>query len=231
MGGGPSRWPQQLFVRRENDSETVVSELEPMSRQCYRLKFLDISSKLELGKVGYAPMVGESAVHNVTGNPILFSNGQPVAMRQGIDRNYFIHAGGAPHRRITSITSFFSLAAQAGQCLYVLPADVNRILWRRWLHGFPAIGDKGMWISALFELAWQQAAGSSLSAARFAWSGSTNIPLDAQQEDGAATDSPADIPDPPAHWYSLIDDLVAASIAAIDILLAMGDDDRSSNAS
>ncbi len=96
MGGGPSRWPQQLFLRKEHRTESVVSELEPMSGQSYRLKMLDISSKLQFGDVQYAPIVGHRAVHNITGNPILFSDGQPVAMRQGINRNYFVHAGGAP---------------------------------------------------------------------------------------------------------------------------------------
>lgn len=233
MGRGPSRWPQQFFLRRENNTETVVSELEPTSGQSYRLKMLDISSKLQLGDVQYAPMVGHSAVHNITGNPILFSDGQPVAMRQGINRNYFVHAGGAPHERITSITSFFSLAAEAGQCLEGLPAHVNRILWHEWLDGFRTIGDKGMWISALFELAWQQTAGSSLAAERFAWSGTTSIPLDAwpqsrqQTENGAPIDALPDIPASPAHWYSVINDLVSASVAALDILLAIDDDDRS----
>lgn len=229
MGCGPSRWPQQFFVRTENNEETVVSELAPMSGQSYRLKMLDLSSKLRLGDVQFAPFVGENAVHNITGNPILFSNGEPVAMRQGIEQNYFVHAGGAPHQRITSISSFFSLAAQAGQCLESMPASVNRILWHQWLAGFRTIGDKGMWISALFELAWQPTPGPSLAAKKFAWSGTTNVALDElpqareQAKNGAGIDAVADIPDPPSHWYSVIDDLVSASIAAIDILLALGE--------
>ena len=32
----------------------------------------------------------------------------------------------------------------------------------------------------------------------------------------------ATIPDPPSHWYSVLDDLLSASIAAVDILLELG---------
>lgn len=227
MGDGPSRWPQQLFVRTAGESETIVSELEPMSNKCYRLKMLDISSKLKIDDAEFSPFVGEFAVQNNTGKPILYSDGQPVAMRRGINRHYFVHAGGEPHHRITSITSFFSLASRAGQCLLQMPPEANRRLWRDWLDGFPVIGDKGMWISALFELAWQQDPGSSLSATSYIWSGAKSIPLESiptSRQPAEEVESGGDaLEDSPAYWYSVIEDLVAASIAAVDILLAEDD--------
>ncbi|MDG2223677.1 MAG: hypothetical protein P8L85_20015 [Rubripirellula sp.] len=229
MGVGPSRWPQQLFTRSQAGREMGVAELASALPQSYRLKTLDVASKVELGGVMYTPAVGHDAIHNVTGNPILFSNGQPVALRTGVNRNYFVHAGGAAHERITNITSFFSLAAQAGQCLESLPTSVSRHLWRDWPDGFRTIGDKGMWVSALFELAWQQSAESQLTADRFTWIGTTNTRFDlspsASQQ--STSSNPADAstlaPVGPPHWYSVIDDLVSASIAAIEILLAVED--------
>lgn len=118
---------------------------------------------------------------------------------------------------------FFS---EAGRCLHGLPANVNRTLWHQWRDGFKAIGDKGMWISAVFEVAWHSALGTTLSAERFAWSGTTNRPLGAmpqQQQPGAIGAS--DVSGQSAHWYSVIDDLVPASIAVVDILLEADEDD------
>lgn len=208
MGGGPCNWPQQQFLRREGETETVVSDLAPESDKSYRLKFLDVASQLELGDATYSPIVGETPIQNVTGKPVLFSDGQPVAMRHGVERSYFVYAGGPPHRRITSVTSFFSLAGRAGQTLYGLPADVNQVVWRDWIDGFPTIGDKGMWISALFELAWQSSSDPALSAERYGWDGPTSTLIESSQSS-----------DLPAHWYSVIDDLVAASIVAAEFLL------------
>lgn len=233
MGVGPSRWPQQLFRRTENNVEAIVSDLAPTSNHSYRLKMLDIASKLQLGGAQYVPLVADKPVYNVTGKPVLYSDRRAVAMRRGVDRNYFIHAGGAAHERIKSITSFFSIAEQAGQCLYGLPDHVNRILWRQWPDGFRSIGDKGMWISALFELAWQPDARVPLVAERFSWDETTNTLLDEfPQQQNVNGDSlsdefddilSGDVPDEPAYWYSVLNELFAASVTAVDRLLAIDD--------
>lgn len=226
MGVGPSQWPQQLFLRIQDGREIGITELASKLPQSYRLKMLDVSSKVELGGILYTPIVGKETIHNVTGKPILFSSGEPVALRPGVNRNYFVHAGGAAHERITNITSFFALAARAGQCLEGLPSSVNRLIWQNWPEGFRAIGDKGMWVSALYELAWQQLPESKLSANRFSWAGTTNTQIDTppsakqQTTANAQTDLSTFAPSGPPHWYSVIDDLVGSSIAAVDLLLA-----------
>ncbi len=219
MGAGPSRWPQQYFLRKQGTQETVVSELDPTSDQSYHLRMLGLSSKLKFGEIEFVPIVGDEVIQNSTGDPILFSDGQPIAIRPGVNRNYFVHAGGEPHEQITSVTSFFSIASEAGQALLNCPASMNRVLWRQWPDGFRTIGDKGMWVSALFELAWQQQSDAPLVAQRYSWSGKTNILLEAMGQPGTQDD-----PGQPAHWYSVIGDLAAASVAALDLLIAIDAD-------
>lgn len=226
MGVGPSLWPQQLFLRSQDGRKMGIAELASKLPQSYRLKMLDVSSKVEFGGILYTPIVGKNTIHNVNGKPILFPSGEPVALRPGVNRNYFVHAGGAAHERITNITSFFAVAARAGQCLQSLPTSVNRLIWHDWLDGFRTIGDKGMWVSALFELAWQNLPESKLSANRYSWAGTTNTPIETttnanpQTTENAPTDLSMFVPSGPPHWYSVIDDLVGASIAAVNLLLA-----------
>jgi hypothetical protein len=92
------------------------------------------------------------------------------------------------------------------------------------------INDVALWVNAVFELAWQRFPGSPLNAQRFAWNGSTSIPLDAlsrfqqQANDGFRIDGIEGITN--SHWYSVIDDLMSASIAAIDVLLALPVEDE-----
>lgn len=224
LGSGPSREPEQLFLCRQDNEETVVSGIDRIWQENFQLKILNLGQTVKQGKTEYEPIVGERMLCDVSGNPILFSNGEPVALQPGINRSYMIYANERP----ASLKNFRSFSENAGRTLYGLPASVNRVLWRDWLDGFTTIESGAMWVSALFELAWQNIPGSTLIAKKLAWDGTTSIPLDAlphlrqQAKLGAKIGSLDSITDPPAHWYSVIDDLMAASVAAIDILLAIG---------
>ena len=227
--GGPRREPRQLFIKRENGEETVVSDVGELLQKSWQLRILDKSQKIRCGNAEYEPLVGDRPVYDLLGNPILFHDGDPVALQLGTSRNYTVYADAGPDRAAVC-ESFYSTAAEAGRGLYGLPADVNRILWRDWLDGFWMLDGTWMWINALFELAWQCFPGSPLTAKKYVWSGSARMPLDTlsllrrQGEHSGPMELLADIPDPPAHWYSVLENLPSASIAAVDILLAIGDE-------
>lgn len=84
------------------------------------------------------------------------------------------------------------------------------------------------WLWVIFDLAWSPIEGSPLAARRMAWAGNVSIPLDQvdsqRRMQGGRLDNPfgqalASIPDPPDAFFSVIEDLLAASYFAIDRLL------------
>jgi hypothetical protein len=77
------------------------------------------------------------------------------------------------------------------------------------------------WLYVLFDLAWAEIPGSPLrpSKGRTAWSGRTSIALDALPLFRARFKDIAERFSDHPSWYSVIDDLVQASVYAIDILL------------
>lgn len=229
LGGGPRRELRQLFTKRENGEETVVSDVGRLLQKDWHLRILDKSQRIRLCGAEYEPLAGDRPAHNIDGKPIVFSDGEPVAMRLGASRRYIIYADRSRPDRAAFCQSFHSTATDAGRCLQGLPPEVNRILWRDWLDGFTTIDDKAMWINSLFELAWLRLPGSPLAADKFAWSGTTSIPLDALPHLRRHAEPMAgitDIPDSPAHWYSVLENLLSASVAAVDALLAIGDETK-----
>lgn len=149
--------------------------------------------------------------------------------QKGILRSCRIYDERTPKRKESVWTPFNLIAEDAGRCLFGLPTNVNRQLWRDWLDGFEDIGGLSMWLNALFELAWQQVPGSPLFATKFAWDGTTGtsveLPILAL---GPNCDdlSPGLVKmvEKSTHCYSVLPDLVSASIAATYILLAFGND-------
>ena len=229
FGGGPRREPRQLFTKRENGEETiVVSDVGRLLQKGHQPRIPDKSKRIRNDDAEYEPLVGDRPVYDIGGKPIVFSDGEPVAMRLGAFRTYTIYGLGSAKDRAATCRSFYANAAEAGRSLHGLPAELNRILWRDWLDGFMEIDDPEFWVNALFELAWQRLPGSPLVAEKLAWQGQTSIPLDSlphvdslphfrEQVDKMG------IPDPAAHWYSVLDNLLSASVAAIDALLAIGE--------
>jgi hypothetical protein len=125
---------------------------------------------------------------------------------------------------------YFPIAADAGRCIRGLPYDVSNFLWSNWIPNEPFFEEvtcsqeKTYWLSALFELAWREIPGTSLHADKLVYAGPDrckNIPLCAWQtlSNGAKL---VDANNPPDHWYSVLDDLYTASVAAVDILLELG---------
>lgn len=224
---GPSlhRHPEQLFTEVGDEQQRLLTGVGRRIQEDWRLKILDLNQYVHIGKKTFAPAIGDSTAFNIDGNPILYSNGQAVAMQLGVNGQYRIYVENSKRDAgIEAEEIFTSLAKQAGSCLTGLPPQISQQLWRDWPDGFHMISEKGLWICAMFELAWQKVAGSPLAANRHVWWGAVNAPIDTihllrQRE-------PCDewlnnIPDPPTHWYSILDDLFIASVAAIDILLML----------
>jgi hypothetical protein len=184
----------------------------------------------EGNKLAVEPRIADKPVCDPTGEPILFSDGQPVSIELGATRQYEIYADGSTPERLAICEEFLSAAAQAGRCLHGLPDGVQRVVWRDWPDGFGKLNDGYLWINAVFELAWQHIPGSPLAADRWVWKGQQSATLDSLQhlrtmaKVQQALSWLNDIPDPPAHWYSVLEDLPSASVAAIDTLLAIDTD-------
>jgi len=219
-GTGPRREPEQLFLRMDGDGDTVVTGIGRLFQDNWQLKVIEPDYGCLMDGVMYWAFAADKAVPDIDGNPILSPSGKPSPIRQGCFRSHILYA-------TKSNTRFNSLATEAGRVLYGIPSEVNRVLWRDWLDGFRTLHDNCMWTNAVFELAWQQHSGSSLRARKMAWNGNASVPLDAlthmrsRGDAGGPNEWLDEIGDPPAHWYSVIDDLVSASIAAIDILLSI----------
>lgn len=175
--------------------------------------------------------------HELCGLPMVASESQILrhprtsdgSFDPGVRRNYKIHGDRERWQEYSAI------AEAAGSCLPGLPAHVTTFVWRDWLNGFDKQPDDTLWTYAVFELAWRRIPGSSLKAERFADVKGCRIPLDdipslradANQNDSSdppeVTGELANLPDDPPHWYSLLDDLLNASITAIDLMFAIAD--------
>jgi hypothetical protein len=77
------------------------------------------------------------------------------------------------------------------------------------------------WHFAVFDLARLKLRGSTLKSDRRAWTGGVSCKLDDLQDTRKSrlADAVAAIPDPPDRWYATLEDMLQASLAAIDILV------------
>ncbi len=220
MGAGPGREPEQLFIHRDEEGEKIVYGVGRLFQEDWRLKILDIGQAVQYDGKTYETFAADIPVHDVTGRPILFSNDEPVAIRQGCHRFFIAYSD-------ASATAYLKLASEAGRCLYGLPPAINRFLWSDWLVGFGEIDEQSLWTNALFELAWKHVPGSSLTARKFVWNENISVPLDAvpflrgRSAGGFSDDWLKRLGEPPAHWFSTLVDPVSASMAAIDLLLSL----------
>jgi hypothetical protein len=172
-------------------------------------------------------------LQDVRGNPLLNPKGENMPFRLGLTRYVFVQLQAGRLADVRSPHILSQLATDATNLLYRLPSHVARGLWRNWLGGFSKTRNAGhsLWFDALFELSWQGEPGSPLYARRSAWKENVSIGLIG---DGVFPRL-SDLPDPsmipndhgyPAAYFSKINDVVRASIAAIDELL---DRDKTAN--
>ena len=141
-----------------------------------------------------------------------------IASELGLRRTHRFFSAGRD-----SLDRYQEAAKSAGAIVEGLPTRLQRFLWERLPAGaYLANSPIGVWTDTVFELAWRDIAGVPLLARKFAWSGNLSVDLEELDSFLATTSQvPSEIKSPPDRWYSQIDDLFAASIAAIDVLLSI----------
>lgn len=187
-----------------------------------------------LGSADGIPLVADEPVLDRTGKPILLPDGRPAAIRRGYFRKCEYWVNRAPDDQLDGIPlagfdvedSYFGAASAASEVIRGLPIDVRRFLWSESLDGFRPGDDEALWTLALFALAWKRLPGTSLRAPRYTWTGNSRCELEAfpafikWRQAEATRPGMGDYPANPLAWYSVIDDMLTASVNAIDILLA-----------
>ena len=121
------------------------------------------------------------------------------------------------------------LAADAGRLLRDAPPEVIAQIGRKTHEAMPS-DDAQAWVGIVYSLAWRKHKGTALTASpKTLWNcngkSSVEVPLDnvpAWQQDEHMPPKVREAlaaNDPPRRWYSRLDDLAGASVAACDLLL------------
>ena len=180
------------------------------------------------------PIFTNFPIRDANGKPIENSVGEGFGWKFGFSRLYFEQ--GSPEFRGENREypgpSFSELASECSRLLFSLPADIAQSLWQNWAGGFDrrSNSDKYLWYDAIFELAWQGQPGDRLHADRYAPITNGSIGL---LGSGIFPRIPKSLFElgkiKVAHEYghpvqvvSKIDNVVRASVAAIDELLSRG---------
>jgi len=166
-----------------------------------------------------SPAIGERAILDVNGNPMVFPNGDPIAFRLGFTRVYNFY-GVDP----IGFHAFKGIARDAGICITKPPQLLFEFLWKDLPDGSNLARDPvSLWMDAIFELAWREIPGVPLVASeKSAWSENVSVAIRALSKfRHLIPEQASGFKDPPDHWYSIIDDVFTASIAAIDVLLTV----------
>ncbi len=179
------------------------------------------------------PAVGKKPFLDAEGKPMVYGDGKPVALYPGAQRTYSLYGkmfqGSDASSYSEAIDEYNDAATELGQLLNGLPEAARQVLWRDWPHGFVKPKPAGFWTNAVFELAWQELPASRLSAERFAWHENYQLKIDdlprMRTSDllsmGKFAELVERVGDPPAFWYSWINNIWRASINAIDLLISM----------
>jgi hypothetical protein len=117
---------------------------------------------------------------------------------------------------------YVRLAKDAGRTLRGITNELPTLPGPKYFDG----DDAALWFSTLFELAWRKIPGSPLVAEKFVGSGNSRCRLEsvpALRQTNFPADLAQHIPDPLTHWFSDLQDLLSASMSAIDIILNLPD--------
>jgi len=179
------------------------------------------------------PAICEKPFLDVDGQPMVLPDGKPIAMYPGGSRTYSLYGrqfpGSTEFDYSEAVDEYNDAAAELGLLLDDLPQAVGQTLWRGWSYGFSKPGPADLWTNAVFELSWQKHPASRLSAERWAWHENHKLKI-SDLPTMRTSDSPvvgmfAEVieraGDPPAFWYSWINNIWRASIATVDLLLVL----------
>lgn len=124
-----------------------------------------------------------------------------------------------------------------GRLLTELPIEAKAIVWREWPHNYRYLesATEGIWVNAVFELAFQKRKYSGLAVERYIWDENKKVDFSTLAEWKANPNSldyfdkmfgslVEHAGDPPAYWYSWIEDIASASITALDFLIGLVSD-------
>jgi hypothetical protein len=171
------------------------------------------------------PILDEAGFPLFTDEPVCDKHGHPIANSAG--EFYAFDRGASRVLKLlgprTIDRDFLQVARDAGHLLAAIPPGAFPV-------AIPpetlATDDSGQrWFYFLFDLAWAEVPGSPLQASleKSAWHGNSTISLTAlarvRAGEGKTHKALAAKFSHPLSWYSVIDDMVQASVDAIDILL------------
>ncbi|MEN0109289.1 MAG: hypothetical protein AAF805_01070 [Planctomycetota bacterium] len=124
--------------------------------------------------------------------------------------------------------AFNGCVEEAGLLVGQLDPEIEEVIWREWRAPTTLPTERDIWLSVVFELAFQNHTGAGLKAERSGWRDRTSAPIDviaAHLADPSFATPISDVAkavgSPPAYWFSKIDNLWQASVAAIDLLALM----------
>lgn len=189
------------------------------------------------GREDYA-LVADRPVLDQAGKPITNSAGDPIPMVPGWRRQiglYGQHGRAASHEDVLgqSADAFDACCREAGSLVRNLDQRLKNVIWRDWTTAFTLPDDAELWVNAVFELAWQGHDGAGLEADRSGWLGRHSAPIDmiAKHLDGSMRVGMIDalaeaVGDPPGYWFSKLDNVWQASVAAIDLLASLVSDQK-----
>lgn len=199
------------------------------------LPFLGVSDGLSSevvqlgGREDYA-RVADRPFLDAHGAPIVNSAGEPIPMRPSWERSIALYGpeGAADGPLSESAGVLRTCCAEAGLLLRNLNQEVRNVVWQDWTGRVLLPDDAGLWLSAVFELAWQDHDGAGLKAGRSGWLERQSAPIELITKRFNNPSSPSLIEeladavgDPPGYWFSRIENLWQASVAAIDLLASM----------
>jgi len=172
--------------------------------------------------VGLFPMM------NVRGEPMLGTDGQPVAFRLGLSRYLSVYAIPDGQRPLP-VPLLMELIGDGTNLLYQLPAEIAVCVWRNWQLGYSQrLSDtETLWLEALFEMSWRRRRGSPFHSERYAWHENGSVALSGTglfpRLPHFITSTPGEFAPHehgyPRAFYSKISDVARASVAAIDEIL------------
>ncbi len=178
------------------------------------------------------PPVGIFPMMNVRGEPMIETDGKPVAFRLGLSRYISVYAIPDGSRPLP-IPQLTELIGDGRNLLYQLPPEIADRIWRNWKFGFSQSLNNdahSLWLDALFEMSWQRRRGSPFHTERYAWHENGSVALSGSglfpRLPQFITSTPGDFVTHehgyPRAFYSKISDVARASVAAIDEILDCG---------
>lgn len=159
------------------------------------------------------------------------ADGKSVVIYPGGKRTYSLFGdqfpGSSDGDYAEAVREYVGASAEAGRLLDDMPQYIKQTVWKEWPHGFVKPDPQDLWTNAVFELAWQKHSGSGFAADRYVWHENLRLKVDdlprVRGDEGPIRKMFAKLLEhagvPPSYWFSSLNNIWRASIAAIDVIL------------